>query len=104
MRHILQISFATGFIKPVSLHNIRTSPNMSRNIFRDSGEEKKISLRTDRGMSNSFQKVRGGTMMAEHRTRIVKGTYSDSQKRLKRDRWGTRLRRYSCANEMCRAS
>ncbi len=47
---------------------------MSRSICRDCGEWKKMSLRTERGMSNFFQKVRGGTMMAEHRMRITTGT------------------------------
>ena len=35
---------------------------------------------------------------------MMSGTYSDSQNRLRRGRCGTRLRRYSCANEMWRAS
>ena len=55
-------------------------------------------------MSNSRQKALGGTTIAEHKIRMVSGTKSDSQNRLRRGSSGTRLRRYSCANEMCRAS
>ena len=57
-----------GFIRPVSWHSIRTSANMSPRNWRDSGASKKISLRTERGMSNSFQKASGGTTIAEHST------------------------------------
>ena len=47
---IRQISFAGGFIRPVSQQSIRTSPNMSCNHFRDSGDRKNSSLRIARGM------------------------------------------------------
>src|SRR6478752_5849816 len=50
----------------------------------DFGERKNTSLRTERGMSNSFQNARGGTTIAEHRIRMISGTYSDSQNRLRR--------------------
>ena len=77
---------------------------MSRRNWRASGVPKKISFFTERGMSNSFQNDFGGTMIAWHSTRIMIGTFNDSRNFCLRLSRGTRLRRYSWANEMWRAS
>ena len=62
-------------------------PDVGEHVAQESAatpaSRKKISLRTERGMSNSFQKARGGTTIAEHSTRMMSGTYSDSQNRLR---------------------
>ena len=72
--------------------------------WRDSGDLKNNSLRTERGIPNSRKKLRGGTMIAWHRMRMVSGTNTDSSTRWRRRSRGTRLCRYWWANEMCRAS
>ncbi|CFS54683.1 Uncharacterised protein [Mycobacterium tuberculosis] len=52
---------------------MRASANMSHNHFRDSGEPKNNSFLTSRGMSNSSQNALGGTTIALHNDRIVRG-------------------------------
>ena len=80
---------ATGFIKTLCSPSMRTSPKVFlRNRF-DSGNRQKLSFMTSSGMSNRLAKLRGGTMMALHRTRIMMGNINDIRNRWNRPRCGT---------------